>query len=396
MPRAAIVVLIGLLLIGRASAQSWPQTLTEARGQTVYWNAWAGDEKTNAFMVWVAQQVATCCGVTLHQVPLSDTAEAVTRVIAEKTAGRDTDGTVDLIWINGPNFLALKERGLLYGPFTQRLPNFAYVDTKAPSPNLIDFTVPVDGYESPWLAARFVFIYDSAHVRDVPRDIPGFLPWVRRHPGRFTHPRIDNFLGVTFLEQALEALTPDRAALQHPATDATFAEATAPLWAWYDAVRPYLWRHGRQFPASGPAARQLLDDGEIDMMPSFNSAEAAVDVEAGLLPATARTLILEGGTLANTSFVAIPYNSPHKAGALVVANFLLAPAAQAQAADIRVLGSPTVLDLAKLAAPERARFDRLPKSPLQPPNTAWGVLLPEPHPSWATRLVTAWETRYTR
>jgi putative thiamine transport system substrate-binding protein len=37
----------------------------------------------------------------VQQVNLKDTAEAVTRVVSEKTAGRDRDGSVDLIWING-------------------------------------------------------------------------------------------------------------------------------------------------------------------------------------------------------------------------------------------------------------------------------------------------------
>ncbi|HQE97017.1 MAG TPA: hypothetical protein PKY20_02370, partial [Methanothrix sp.] len=48
------------------------------------------------------------------QVKLTDTAEAVTRVISEKAAGQDSGGSVDLIWINGPNFLAMKDQGLLH------------------------------------------------------------------------------------------------------------------------------------------------------------------------------------------------------------------------------------------------------------------------------------------
>ena len=61
----------------------------------------------------------------MQHVRLKDTAEAVTRVVAEKAAGRDRDGGVDLIWINGPNFLNMKQQGLLLGPVTQALPNFA-------------------------------------------------------------------------------------------------------------------------------------------------------------------------------------------------------------------------------------------------------------------------------
>src|SRR5205807_6277082 len=59
---------------------------------------------------------------------------------------------------------------------------------------------------------------------------------------------ICNFLGVTFLKQALYELAPDAAQLQQPSTDASFAALTAPLWIWYDQLRPLLWRHGEQFP----------------------------------------------------------------------------------------------------------------------------------------------------
>ncbi len=399
-PRRLTLVSLALLALilatHAARSEGWDDILARARGETVYWNAWAGDAKTNDFIAWVGQEVGRRYGVTLRQVPLSDTAEAVTRVVAEKAAGRDAGGAVDLVWINGPNFLAMKEQHLLYGPFTDRLPNMRYVDTRHKPSNLVDFTVPVDGLESPWRMAQVVFVYDSARVEDVPRSIPDFLSWARRHPGRFTHPAVRNFLGATFLKQALYELAPDPARLQEPASDASFAAVTAPLWSWYDALRPLLWRGGREFPASGPAMRQLLDDGELDMMISFNPAEAAVDIAAGLLPPSVRTATLARGTIGNTSFVAIPYNAAHKAGAMVVANFLLAPATQAHAEDIRQMGSLTVLDLDKLAPEEQKLFAELPQSPALPTPAELGNVLLEPHPSWMTRIAAEWEQRYTR
>ena len=76
-----------------------------------------------------------------------------------------------MIWINGPNFLSMKEKGLLYGPFADKLPNAAYVDMTNKPSNVTDFTIPVDGMESPWRLAQFVFIYDSARVNETPRTL---------------------------------------------------------------------------------------------------------------------------------------------------------------------------------------------------------------------------------
>jgi len=382
--------------IAIAQDLKWADVLAKAKGQTVYWNAWAGDEKTNAFIAWAGDEVNRRYGVKIQHVRLKDTAEAVTRVVAEKAAGRSTEGTVDLIWINGPNFLAMKQQNLLFGPFTQVMPNWQLVDTVNKRSNVIDFTIPVEGLESPWRLAQIVFVYDSKRIKDVPKSVPDLLEWAKKNPGRLTHPSVRNFLGATFLKQALFELAPDSRVLQSAATDANFPMVTAALWAWYEQLRPNLWRQGTQFPENGPAQRQLLNDGEIDMMISFNPSEAAVSIAGGLLPDSVRTFVFAKGTIGNTSFVAIPYNAAHKEGAMVVANFLLEPATQAYAQDYRQMGNFTVLDLAKLSAADRKRFDELPKSPALPTNAELGTTLLEPHASWMTRITAEWERRYTK
>ncbi len=390
----ALAALVGMLPAAAQDAK-WNEVLAKARGQSVNWNAWAGDEKTNAFISWVGEEVQRRYGVKVNHVKLKDTAEAVTRVVAEKAAGRERDGSVDLVWINGPNFLALKQQNLLFGPFGARLPNAARIDTTNIRSNVVDFTIPVDGMESPWRRAQLVFVHDSKRVKTTPRSVPELLAWAQANPGRFTHPSVRNFLGSTFLKQALYELTPDPAVLQQPATDANFAAVTAPMWAWYDQLRPRLWRGGRQFPENGPAQRQLLNDGEIDILISFNPSEAAVSIGAGLLPDSVRTFVFAKGTIGNTSFVAIPFNAANKEGAMVVADFLLEPATQARAQDIRQMGNFTVLDLTRLTPAERQRFAELPNSPALPTNAELGTTLLEPHPSWMTRVMTEWEKRYT-
>jgi putative thiamine transport system substrate-binding protein len=380
----------------QSTPDGWPVILEKARGQTVYFNAWAGDENTNAFIAWVAQRVRDLYGIRLVHVKITLTSEVVARVVAERAAGRHAGGSVDLVWINGENFLSLKEQGLLFGPFAQRLPNFALVDTAGKPATVVDFTVPVAGFESPWRMAQIVYAYDAARLKSPPRSIPAMLAWARQNPGRTTHPRIRNFLGSTFLKQALYELVDDPKILLAPATDAEFARATAPLWRWYDELRPLMWRKGEQFPETGPAMRQLLADGEIDIMIAFNPNEATTAIAKGTLPATVRTFVLEKGTIGNCSFVAIPYNAAHPEGAMAVANFLLSPESQAHAMNPTVMGNPTVLDLARLSPAERKRFEELPRGVATLSAAELGRPLLEPHPSWMNGIVAEWERRYTR
>lgn len=374
----------------------WAGIVSAARGQTVFWNARGGDDRTNGFIAWCNERISERYGARLQHVRLRDTAEAVARVVAEKAAGRNEGGSVDLIWINGPNFLAMKEAGLLFGPFVDRLPNARFIDTEGKPATVTDFTVPVEGLASPWRMAQVVYVYDSATVRAPPRSIPAMLAWARENPGRLTHPTVRNFLGATFLKQALYELAPEAAVLARPATDETFGAATAPLWDWYDALRPHLWRQGRQFPENGPAQRTLMNDGEIDLMISFNPSEASTAIANGQLPASVRSFVLERGTIGNASFVAIPFNAAHKEAAMLLADFLLGAEAQAHAQDPRVLGSFTVLALDRLPPEDRARFERLPRGVATLSNAELGRPLPEPHPSWMTRITAEWERRVSR
>ncbi len=391
-----LLPILALMMATQTHAQTWQDTVDAARGQTVYWHAWGGDPRTNNYIDWVDAQMQARFGITVEHVPLTDTAEAVTRVLSERAAGQNTDGAVDLIWINGPNFLAMKEHDLLFGPFVQRLPNARFVDLSPDAPASIDFTVPVDGLEAPWRLAKFVFIHDSARVPNPPQSMGELLDWARDNPGRFTHPDPANFMGASFLKQALISLVDSPAILQNPVSEADYTALTAPLWAWYDALRPLMWREGDTFPENESIQARLLNDGEIDITMSFDPSYAAAAINLGLLPDTARVFVPEGGTLGNISFVAIPYNAAHVEGAQVVADFLLSPEAQAHMQNIDNLGAFSVLDPALMDAEAAPFFADLPQSPALPELADLGPTLLEPHASWMTAIAEDWAARYAR
>jgi len=367
----------------------------EARGQTVYFNAWGGSTQINDYIAWVGDEVEARFGVALEHVKLTDTADAVARVLAEKAAGRTDGGSIDLIWINGENFRSMKEGGLLHGPFTQELPNFALVDTAGKPTTLVDFTVPTDGLESPWGMAQFVLIHDKAVLEQPPTTIDAILDYAEANPGRITYPHVSDFIGTTFVKQVLVDRLGDRIDLSAaPPSDAD--AVLDPVFAYLDALHPQAWRDGKSFPPSGPAMHQLFEDGEIDLTMAFNPAEASSLVIEGRFPESTRSYTLEGGTIANTHFVAIPFNASNKAGGKVVADFLLSPLAQARKQDARYWGDFTVLDVDALAPAERGLFEALERHPATPPPEAMGAALPEPHPQWVDVIERAWTERYQR
>lgn len=386
----------GASTLQSARAQStkpaWSEIEHAARGQTVHFNAWAGSEQINAYLQWVAASVKAAHGVTLVHVKVSDAADVVKRVRTEKAAGRGPgQGTVDLVWINGENFAAMKREGLLGAPFAQDLPHFRYVDTLGKPTTLSDFSIPTEGLEAPWGMAQLTFFADEKRLPQAPQSMAALLALARSQPGRITYPRLPDFHGTTFVKQALLETAPDPAALGRPVTPEAFATQTAPLWRFLDALHPQLWRGGRQFPQNASAIRQMMADGELLLALTFNPNEAANEIAAKRLSPGVRSWQFEKGSIGNTHFVAIPYNAPARAGAQVVANFLLSPKAQARKADIAHWGDPTVLDVARLPAAEQALFNAA-AQPGQVVKTA--PTLPEPHASWVEPLEREWARQH--
>lgn len=391
---AAIAGLPALNARARAEQLNWDGIVRKAKGQTVQFNAWGGDQRINDYIAWAGEQVKERAGVTVRHVKLADTAEAVSRIVAEKAAGQATGGSVDLIWINGENFAALKAQGLLFGPFTHLLPNFQKIDPAEKPTTVLDFTIPADGYESPWGMAQLVFFHDSARVPEPPRSMAALKTWAETHPGRFAYPAPPDFLGTTFLKQALYETTADPLRLLKPAGDDAVT-AMEPLWSYLDGLHPALWRQGAAFPKTSAEMRQLVADGEADIYFAFNPGDASSAIAQQLLPDTMRPFVPSAGSIGNTHFVAIPFNSGASEGAMVLADFLLSAEAQARKENADLWGDPTVLSMTRLSADERKLFDDLPRGIATPTPEELGRPLPEPHPSWVPALEQAWLQRYS-
>src|SRR5690606_37058612 len=131
-----------------------------------------------------------------------------------------------------------------------------------------DFTIPVEGLESPWGMAKLVFFHDSARTQasDMPKSAAELLEWARANPGRFSYPQPPDFIGSSFLKQVLSELVEDHSVLQKPVDEASFAAVATPLFAYLDELHPLMWRGGRAYPQNYPAMKQLLADGELDII----------------------------------------------------------------------------------------------------------------------------------
>ncbi|ELY3086328.1 ABC transporter substrate-binding protein [Klebsiella aerogenes] len=365
--------------------ENWQSISQQARGQTVWFNAWGGAPAVNRYLDWVSAEVKRDYAVDLRIVHIADAADAVKRIQTEARAGRSRGGSIDLLWVNGENFRTLKQANLLRSGWAEKLPNWRYVDTRKPVRE--DFSLATDGAESPWGGAQLTFIARRSQLAEPPDSAQALLAFATAHPGSVTYPRPPDFTGTAFLEQLLVALTDRPEALRQPPEAASFAAVTAPLWAYLDRLHPQLWRQGRDFPLSPARMDAMLAQGTLQLSLTFNPLHAQQKAASGELPQDSYSFGFKQGMLGNVHFVAIPANARATAGAQVVANFLLSPQAQLRKADPQIWGDPSVLDPEKLNDAQRAALYAV-----QPKATP--PMLAEPHAAWVDALEQEWLRRY--
>lgn len=365
--------------------ENWQSISQQARGQTVWFNAWGGDPAVNRYLDWVSAEVKRDYAVDLRIVHIADAADAVKRIQTEARAGRSRGGSIDLLWVNGENFRTLKQANLLRSDWAEKLPNWRYVDTRKPVRE--DFSIATDGAESPWGSAQLTFIARRSQLAQPPSSAQALLAFATAHPGSVTYPRPPDFTGTAFLEQLLVALTDRPEALRQPPQETSFAEVTAPLWDYLDRLHPLLWRQGRDFPLSPARMDAMMAQGTLQLSLTFNPLHAQQKAASSELPPDSYSFGFKQGMLGNVHFVAIPANARATAGAQVVANFLLSPQAQLRKADPQIWGDPSVLDPEKLNDAQRAAFYAV-----QPKATP--PMLAEPHAAWVDALEQEWLRRY--
>ncbi|NVC93149.1 ABC transporter substrate-binding protein [Vibrio natriegens] len=372
---------IGILATAFATntfAEDWQSIEKQADGQTVYFHAWGGSQEINRYIQWAGKELKSRYNVTLNHVKVTDISETTTRLIAEKAAGKNTGGSVDMVWINGENFKSMKDNQLLYGPFVDALPNWQYVDKTLPVD--VDFSEPTDGLEAPWGVGQLVFIHDTENLNNPPHSFAEMLSYANAFPNRLTYPRPPEFHGTSFIKALLFELTNNDPALQKPVNVETFEQVTQPLWQYLDKFHKVAWRGGKQFPAGTAETLQLLDDGQIDLAITFNPNAVFSAQSSGTLAETTKAYAMDAGALSNIHFLAIPWNANANAGAQVAINFLLSPEAQSRKGDINIWGDPSVLSSEYLTGTAK--------------NTQQFKSINEPHPSWQNALEQAWLKRY--
>ncbi len=335
--------------------KNFEELLEEARGTTVTFYGWGGSQQTNSWIdKYLTENVKKDYDITVKRVGMNID-EIINTLLNEKQLNVEK-GNIDVVWINGENFFTAKENDLLFGPFTEKLPNFnQYIDKDSDDVKL-DFGYPVEGYEAPYGKAQFVMVYDSEKMDKTPVDHKELMEFAKANPGKFTYPAPPDFTGSAFVRNIIYDIVGYEQFMDMEADEETVRAAIAPAIEYLKELKPYLWKEGKTYPAESPLLDNMYADGEVWMTMSYNPNSASGKIETGEFPESTRTFLFDKGTIGNTHFVAIPFNAPNKAGAMALINYILNVESQATKYEPATWGDLPVLNNDKLTKEEQDRL----------------------------------------
>lgn len=352
-----VCLLFGVGLAGCGSGGSvddvlsrdWSRVEAEARGSLVHYYMDGSDPRANAwFDGYAAERLKQRYGITLVRVPIGSDV-VVERLLVEKSNGQG--GDIDLFCIQGGDFGRARAEGVLFGPFAGKLPNYVrYVNKRVAS---YDFGQPVEGYEVPLGWMQLVFRYAPERVDNPPKTLLDLIEWVKAHPGRFTYPAPPDPTGSAFLRQLLTTVVGGPKPRLSEWSEEFYAQEVSRVWGALQQMRPALWSGSARYPANVAELDALFSAGQVDIALRYGPPYARSVDEEG----RAQAFVIAGGTIGNMRFVAIPANSMNKAGALVVANFLLSPEAQHSKYLPENWGDCPAIDMDLLDKADWKRFD---------------------------------------
>lgn len=357
-----IVFLFGFILLTACSQgtnstttnwveSDWVTVENEAQNSEVRIFMWGGDPGINRYIDdWVAPHLKERYDITLTRHPM-DTADFIAKLQTEKQA-KKSKGTMDIIWINGENFKKAKENDLLFGSFSSKLPNLQTYIGNEQSYVQSDMGTSVEGLEAPWGKVQFVLFYDETIVKTPPKSFEELYKWAEENPGEFTYPNVKDFTGNAFVRHLLYDLASNNDEIADGFNEEWLNVHSKEVWQTLNKFESVLWREGKTYPESLEKLDQLYAKGEVAFTMGFNERRVDSLIKDGIFPDTTRALVLEPGSIGNTHYLSIPFNSPNPTGAMTVINFMLSPAAQIAKLDPNMWGEGMSIDPAKLSAEE--------------------------------------------
>ena len=303
----------------------------------------------------------------------ANAAQQTAKIIAATTLRKDPQ--VDLIDAGFTVQLGLA--GLLWRPTPGLVPNIKMLSKsvlKAGSGGI------------PYRASSVLLAYNSLNVKTPPKTIDELLVWIKANPGKFTYNvPSGGGSGYAFAQTIVDKFLSesDRTTLVQEANKELQAK-WAPGLELLRSLNKYTYGQNGTYPSNNAETLKNLSTGLIDMGTVWSDQFVSA-IKAGTMPSHIKVVGVTNPALTGgAAYLGIPRGSNNRAGAYLLANFVLSPAAQNLIVSGNLNGMP-VIPISKLDPKVAATLGSVDVQNLRPtylsPNAndlrnAWALTVP--------------------
>ncbi len=254
-------------------------------------------------------------------------------------------GKYDLVIFENDGFESALESGLLYAPFTDKLPNLkAYVDPGNPEFKFKDGQ-EVKGSLAPYGRNQLSMIYDQDIFYETPVSYDELHEYVKEYNNAFVYPDPRTSLeGELFVVGvAVRDVDIDRLMTVNANKEDVYAIIGDGL-EFLNALEPYMYLKGSYFPATTAEMDELFIEGELVFSMNIDFEYVTGKLNEYEYPEGASTFMIQEGMMGLNEWIGIPFNAPNKSGAMAAINALLSPEMQGSKYEPRNWGNLPVYD----------------------------------------------------
>lgn len=302
-------------------------------------------------------------------------------------------GEIDIVLMEGVGFKTARMDGLLYGPFSDKLPNV----TQNLSTRSMNFStregITTDYYSIPYSRKQLSFIYNQDVFYETPLDYAALFEIIMENKGAFTYPD-PRFTeeGEAFILSVIGETIDFEAFLMGNFDKDAFVKAIEPGIDKLKRIKPYLFEAGMKYPTSIDELDDLFNNSALMMSMTLNFNFVTDKLREYEYLESASTFVIPTGVATYDEIAVIAFNSPNKSGAMVALNALLSPDMQSSKYNPRNWGSLTVYnaEVVPSSALEGFKAARL-KSTTVSYNDFMKAVMPEFTPEMISIVLERWE-----
>ena len=272
--------------------------------------------------------------------------------------GEQNYGDIDLLLLFDDELAQLKNEGLLFDDFNDKLPNYSKLMDSNDREVAFNYNTAIEKAGALFGRTQFIFVYDEDELENYPKNTEELLTFCQENPGKFTYP-LDE-AGDVFIQNIIYDIVGEETLLSLDIKSKGFAEAMVPVKEYLAALKPLMWEKGEIQPMDTAELDELFFDGKVFFSMSKELNHVLEQVENDKYLDGAKSFIFEKGTIGDASYLTIPYNSTNKTGAMIVVDQLLTPAIQKSKINQEGYMSLPSIDLTRLDAEQEEVFGAVP------------------------------------